>query len=82
MKYPIIIILVGFVFYVSSFFLNNYGNQLREDAMWGKLPEEYIGKGDNFIKISGYIKETGNYIAIGGEVWLVVVLIGKIRKGE
>ena len=78
MKYPIIVILIGFIFFTGSFFIDNYGNQLHEDAVWGKIPEENIEKAEKITTAAKYIKQTGNYVAIGGEVWLLIILIGKI----
>ncbi len=82
MKYPIIIILVGAILYIGSFLLENRANQIIEDISWGKLPQDQLPEANNLIQISVYGHDAGNYIAIAGEVWLVIVLIGKIKNKE
>lgn len=82
MKYPIIVILIGSVLYIGSFFLENRANQMIEDISWGKLPQDQLPEANNQLEVAVYVHDAGNYIAIAGEVWLVIVLIGRIKNKE
>ena len=82
MKYPIIVILIGSVLYIGSFFLENRANQMIEDISWGKLPKDQLPEANNQLEVAVYVHDAGNYIAIAGEVWLVIVLIGRIKNKE